>query len=140
MVLDQNLFLRQAFTGGVLTPVSDEDMQDYLAPYPTRESRRPILAWARQLPFGGEPAELVARIEAYDAWLAKSEDVPKLLMTFEGSPTLLIGKEMADWCAANIAALETVHCGEAGHHAPEDRPEEIAAAVSAWLDRHDLLG
>jgi haloalkane dehalogenase len=52
-------------------------------------------------------------------------------MTFEGSPTLLITKQMADWCADNIAALEIVPCGQAGHHAPEDRPEETAAAISA---------
>jgi haloalkane dehalogenase len=139
MVLEQNLFLRTAFGGGgVLTPVSDEDMQAYLEPFPTPESRRPILAWARQLPLGGEPAELVARIEAYDAWLATSTSVPKLLLTFEGAPSLLIGKEMAKWCATHIASLETVPCGEAGHHAPEDRPKEIAAAVSAWADRHRL--
>ena len=137
-VLQQNLFVRQAFTGGVLTPVSDADLAAYLAPYPTPESRRPILAWARQMPLGGEPAELVARIEAYDSWLASSADVPKLLMTFEGSPTLLITKDLAQWCADNIAALEIVPCGEAGHHAPEDRPQEIAAAISAWANRHGL--
>lgn len=138
MVLDRDLFVRQAFTGGVLTPVGDADLRTYLAPYPTRDSRRPILAWARQMPLGGEPAALVSRIEAYDRWLAASTDVPKLLMTFEGSPTLLIGRDLADWCRTHIAALETVHCGEAGHHAPEDRPDEIAAAVSAWADRHGL--
>ncbi|WP_327232872.1 haloalkane dehalogenase [Streptomyces sp. NBC_01317] len=138
LALDQDLMIRQAFTGGVLTPVAEKDLAVYLAPYPTRESRRPLLAWARQMPVGGEPAELVARIEAYDAWLATSTHVPKLLMTFEGSPTLLIGKELADWCATHIAALESVACGEAGHHAPEDRPEEIAAALSAWADRHGL--
>lgn len=138
LYLDQDLFVRQAFTGGVLTPVSDHDLQTYLAPYPTRESRRPLLAWARQLPLGGEPAELVARIEAYDAWLATSSRIPKLLMTFEGSPTLLITEAMAQWCADHIASLEIVDCGKAGHHAPEDRPTEIAAAVAAWADRHDL--
>lgn len=138
MVLDQDLFVRQAFTGGVLDPVDAEDLATYLAPFPTRESRRPILAWARQLPLGGEPAELVARIEAYDTWLAKSADVPKLLMTFAGSPTLLVTPDMARWCAAHIASLETVHCGPAGHHAPEDRPAQIAAAVSSWTDRHGL--
>ncbi|MFF7752680.1 haloalkane dehalogenase [Streptomyces sp. NPDC007971] len=137
-MLDENQFVRQAYTGGVLTPLSDADLAAYLAPYPTRESRRPLLAWARQLPPAGEPAGLVARIEAYDAWLAKSPEVPKLLLTFEGSPTLLIGAETADWCAAHLAGLETVACGPAGHHATEDRPDAIAAAVSAWADRHAL--
>jgi haloalkane dehalogenase len=90
------------------------------------------------MPLGGEPAELVTRIETYDAWLAASPQVPKLLMTFEGSPTLLITEAMADWCASHIASQEIAHCGKAGHHAPEDRPAEIAAAVSAWADRHGL--
>ncbi|MFJ9785997.1 haloalkane dehalogenase [Amycolatopsis sp. NPDC101161] len=136
MVLEENLFVRQAFTGGVRTPVAD--LEPYLAPFPTPESRRPVLAWARQLPLGGEPAEVVARVEAYDEWLATSTGTPKLLMTFEGSPTLLIGEKVARWCRENIAALDVVACGEAGHHAQEDRPKEIAAEISAWLDRHGL--
>lgn len=136
MVLAKNLFVTSAFTGGVRTPVAD--LSPYLAPFPTPESRRPVLAWARQIPLGGDPAELVERIEAYDAWLATSTETPKLLMTFEGSPTLLIGQEMAQWCANNVAALDVVACGEAGHHAQEDRPKEIAAEISAWADRHNL--
>jgi haloalkane dehalogenase len=138
LVLEQNLFVRQAFTGGVRTPVADADLAAYLAPFPTPESRRPVLAWARQLPLGGDPAELVTRIEAYDEWLAKSTDVPKLLITFEGSPTLLIGDRLARWCAEHIAALDVVAGGEAGHHAQEDRPKEIAAEIAAWADRHGL--
>ncbi|MFE2098687.1 haloalkane dehalogenase [Streptomyces sp. NPDC059468] len=137
-MLDENLFVRQAYSGGVLTPLPEAEVEAYLAPYPTPDSRRPLLSWARQLPLGGEPADLVARIEAYDAWLAKSPDTPKLLLTFEGSPTLLIGPETAGWCATHLAGLETVHCGPAGHHATEDRPAEIAAAVSSWADRHGL--
>jgi haloalkane dehalogenase len=138
LVLEQDLFVRQAFTGGVRTPVPDEDLQTYLAPYPTPETRKPILAWARQLPLGGDPAELVARIEAYDAWLAASVDVPKLLLTFEGSPTLLIDENYKAWCAANITALDIVHAGEAGHHAAEDRPKEIGTEISTWIDKRGL--
>jgi haloalkane dehalogenase len=138
LVLEENLFVRQAFTGGVRTPVADEDLQVYLQPYPTPESRRPILAWQRQLPFGGEPAETVARINNYDDWLRTSPDVPKLLLTFEGSPVLLISPDLAAWCATNIAALDTVPCGEAGHHAAEDRPKQIATEIATWLDRHTL--
>jgi haloalkane dehalogenase len=59
-------------------------------------------------------------------------------MTFEGVPSLLIEMKMADWCATHIASLEIVACGQAEHHAPEDRPNEIAAAVSSSADQHGL--
>jgi haloalkane dehalogenase len=81
---------------------------------------------------------VVARVEAYDAWLASSAAVPKLLLTFDGSPTLMIGPALTDWCKANIAGLQTHHCGAAGHLAPEDQPEAIADALLAWCRRHEL--
>ncbi|XVQ87202.1 haloalkane dehalogenase [Microbispora siamensis] len=138
LVLDRNFMVETAFTGGVLTPLDEEDMRPYLEPYPTRESRRPLLEWARSMPLDGEPADVAERVGAYGGWLANSHDVPKLLLTFDSSPTLLIGPEMAAWCAANIAGLEVEHCGPAGHHAPEDRPDAIAAAITAWAGRHGL--
>ncbi|MFS8096401.1 haloalkane dehalogenase [Lentzea alba] len=131
-------FVQKAFTGGVRTPVSEEDLAVYLAPYPDRESLRPVAAWAQQLPVDGEPATLVPRMEAYGEWLRTSVEVPKLLVTFENAPTLLIGPELTAWCSANIAALDVVSGGEAGHHAQEDRPKEIAVAITAWADRHGL--
>ncbi|MBT2225611.1 haloalkane dehalogenase [Nonomuraea sp. NEAU-A123] len=138
LVLDQDFFVRSAFTGGVLNPLPEEEIQAYLEFYPTRESRRPLLEWARSLPLDGEPADVAERVEQYDAWLATSTDVPKLLLTFDSSPTLLIDDRMAAWCAANIAALETRHCGPAGHHAPEDQPETIAKAITDWAAHHRL--
>lgn len=138
MVLEENVFIEQAFNAAVLTVMSEEDREAYRAPYPTVESRRPLLEWPRAMPLGGGPADVVARIEDYDAWLATSPSVPKLLMTFDSSPTLMIGPEMAAWCKDNIAALEVEHCGPAGHHAPEDRPEAITAAINDWAGRHGL--
>ncbi|MEV4115755.1 haloalkane dehalogenase [Nonomuraea sp. NPDC049695] len=138
LVLDQNFLVETAFTGGVLTSLSEEEREPYLAPYPTRESRRPLLEWARSVPLDGEPADVAERIEGYGKWLAGSFEVPKLLLTFDSSPTLLIGAELAAWCAENIAALEVEHCGPAGHHAQEDRPEAIAAALKAWAARQGL--
>jgi haloalkane dehalogenase len=140
LVLDQNFFLESAFTGGVLTALSEEDKQPYRLPYPTRESRRPILMWARSLPIDGEPADVAVRVEQYGEWLANSHDVPKLLLTFDSSPTLGIGPREAQWCAENIAALETHHCGPAGHHAPEDQPEAIAKEITGWARGHALIG
>ena len=138
MVLDENVFIEQALRATVLNALSDEDMDAYRKPYPTRDSRRPLLQWPRSMPLDGEPADVVARIDAYDRWLADSADVPKLLLTFDTSPTLIIGGAMAAWCADNVASLEVEHCGPAGHLAPEDQPEAIAAAIVRWADWHRL--
>jgi haloalkane dehalogenase len=138
-VLDENFFIDQALRATVRRGLSDADLQVYAAPYPTRASRRPLLEWPRAMPIEGEPADVVGRIEAYDAWLARSQDVPKLLLTFDGAPeTLLIGPALIGWCAANIANLEIEPCGPAAHLAPEDQPAAIAAAITTWADRHQL--
>ncbi|WP_082771988.1 haloalkane dehalogenase [Actinoplanes sp. TFC3] len=139
LALDRTSFLESAFSGGVLHPLDAEDLQAYLAPYPTRVSRRPILEWARSLPLDGQPSEVTERVEQYDTWLADSHGVPKLLLTFDSSPTLLIGSELAEWCKAHVTGLETEHCGPAGHHAPEDQPASIAKAITAWAKRHSLI-
>jgi haloalkane dehalogenase len=138
-VLDENFFIEQALRATTLRGLSDADLQTYRLPYPTRASRRPLLEWPRALPIEGQPADVVSRVEAYDHWLASSNDVPKLLLTFDGSlATLLVGPALIDWCATNIANLEIENCGPAAHLAPEDQPEAIAAAISRWLDRHQF--
>ncbi|NUR26928.1 MAG: haloalkane dehalogenase [Catenulispora sp.] len=139
MILDDNVFLTQMLPFTVASGLSDEDLQVYLRPYPTPQSRRPLLQWPRSMPLGGEPADVVARIERYDAWLAASEDVPKLLLAFEPGPGAMMGPEMVDWCVKNVAALDVEQLGVARHHAPEDQPDAIATAIRSWADRHGLL-
>lgn len=132
LVMEQNQFLAGSLTATVLTPLSAADRAVYEAPYPTPASRRPLLAWPRAMPLEGSPVDVVARVEAYGAWLAGSHDVPKLLLTFTGSPTLMIGPAMEAWCREHIASLTVQACGDAGHLAPEDQPERIADALVAW--------
>lgn len=134
LALDDNVVIQSMNT---LTRLSDADMEAYRRPYPTRESRRPLLEWTRAIPFDGEPADVARRLKAYGEWLASSQDVAKLLLTFEG--TVSVGPDMIRWCAQHIASLETDNCGPAGHQAPHDQPETIAAAITAWALRHNLL-
>ncbi|MES4901857.1 MULTISPECIES: haloalkane dehalogenase [unclassified Streptomyces] len=139
MILDDNAFIEQALPGTVASPLSQGDLDVYRKPYPTRESRLPLLRWPRSMPLGGEPADVVAGIEAYDRWLGASPRVPKLLLTFAPGPGAMMTPDTIAWCAKNIAALETEHFeAVAGHHTPEDQPALIAAAVSAWADGHGL--
>lgn len=138
MVLEENFFMEVALHRTVLNPLSDEDLEAYGAPYPTPESRRPLLEWPRAWPFEDERTDVVERIEAFGKWLATSDDVPKLLMTFDSSPTLVFDADTIEWCQSNVSGLEIKACGPAGHHAPEDQPQAIALAVAAWADRHQL--
>ncbi|MEV7726114.1 haloalkane dehalogenase [Streptomyces sp. NPDC087917] len=139
MILDANAFIEEALPGTVATPLAPGDLDVYRKPYPTRESRLPLLQWPRAMPLGGEPADVVARIEAYDRWLKASTDVPKLLLAFAPGPGVMMREDTVAWCAANIAGLEIERSeAVAGHHTPEDQPLLLAAGLSAWADRHGL--
>ena len=86
MILDDNVFIDRACPAPSPPRSRRRTSTVYRKPYPTRESRLPLLRWARSMPLGGEPADVVARVEAYDRWLAASPDVPKLLLTFRPGP------------------------------------------------------
>lgn len=138
-VLDENFFMEVALGATTQKGMAAQDIAIYRAPYPTRASRRPLLEWPRAFPIEGDPADVTARVAEYDAWLASTPDIPKLLLTFDGSPEkLLMGPELTAWCIDNIASLEVENCGPAYHLAPEDQPEAIANAIAAWADRHEF--
>jgi haloalkane dehalogenase len=139
-VLDENFFIEVSLRVTALTPLSDSDRAMYAAPYPTPDSRRPLLAWPRAFPIEGEPRDVDERVIAYDRWLATSEGVPKLLLTFDGPPELLIvGQAEVDWCRRNITNLQIAACGPAGHLAPEDQPAAIGRAIREWALTHGLF-
>ena len=107
---------------------------EYAQSYPTPESRVPLLQWARSMPLGGEPASVVARIEAFGRWLAATPEIPKLLVTFEPGPDAMLTPPMVEWMAGTFASLKVVHHPVvAGHHTPEDQPELLAGTLAAWL-------
>lgn len=45
LVMEENQFLDGSLRATVLTPLTDADRSAYLEPFPTPESRRPLLAW-----------------------------------------------------------------------------------------------
>jgi haloalkane dehalogenase len=83
LILEQNAFVETVLPGSVLRGLNDEEMSQYRRPFLNAgEDRRPTLSWPRDLPIGGEPADVVAVVDAYSSWLAKS-DVPKLFVNAE---------------------------------------------------------
>ncbi|RYZ43863.1 MAG: haloalkane dehalogenase [Myxococcaceae bacterium] len=135
-VLEQNEFLARSLANGVLSGLSEGDRATYQAPYPDPASRLPLLQWPREIPIDGEPADVASVLEAYDAWLAHPSAKPVLLLTF--GDTGLNAPKIVEWARSTLRALEIVPLARAGHHAPEDAPEEIAHALRDWLERHAL--
>jgi haloalkane dehalogenase len=139
MVLEENAFLARSLSNGIRRPLLQQELAAYYAPYPTPASRRPLLQWPREIPIEGQPADVAGVVSRNGEWLAASSEVPKLLLAFEtpeglhpsptGSPQLI------EWARERARGLEVVGLPAAGHHAAEDRPEEIGRAITAWMDR-----
>ena len=133
MVLDQNLFVEAVLPGAMLHQLTAEEMETYREPFREPAHRLPTLVWPREIPIDGEPADVAELVDSYDRWLASSEDVPKLLLTFE--PGAIMSPPVVHWCRDNIAALEVAPAGQGIHFVPEDEPEAIASLVGAWRRR-----
>jgi haloalkane dehalogenase len=132
MVLRDNQFIEFNLPHGVASGLAEVDHDEYRRPYPDAESRRPLLAWPREIPFDGEPADVHDRVVAYGRWLAETPEVRKLVMTVEpgvgmGSP------ETAAWAKETFASVTTVSLGPGGHQAPEDQPVAMGRAIASWL-------
>ncbi len=134
LVLNQNMFIDQFLRGGgTNAPLSDAIMAEYNRPFPTPESRKPVLQWPREIPVAGEPANVHAIAAANNDWLTSS-DIPKLL--FHVTPGAMISPQTADHLKQHVKNLETVHLGPGGHFLQEDYPDEIGRGIADWLTRN----
>ncbi|HEX4459838.1 MAG TPA: haloalkane dehalogenase [Polyangia bacterium] len=132
MVLEQNFFVEQLLPRSVVRQLTDEEMAHYRAPFPDAASRKPVLAWPRQIPIAGEPPEIVALVEKYRDSLTRSQ-LPKLLFT--GEPGGLVQAPLVAWARAHLPRLEVVPIGAGVHYLQEDHPHEIGAALADWIRR-----
>jgi haloalkane dehalogenase len=135
LVLEQNVFIEKVLPGAIVRELTEEEMNAYRAPHPTPESRRPILAFPRQIPFENEPASTMAIVTPNQRWLAESP-LPKLLFTCE--PGILVPPHVVDWAKQTFRNLETVALGKGLHYVQEDHPEAIGDGVKAWRRRSGI--
>jgi haloalkane dehalogenase len=129
MVLEQNMFVEAVLPASVKRKLTDEEMDHYRAPFRNRgEDRRPTLSWPRNIPIEGEPADVVAAVEEYGAWLSQS-DVPKLFI--KGEPGALIRGRALDFVRTWPNQTEVSVPGV--HFIQEDSADEIGAAVASFV-------
>ena len=133
LVLERNVFIETVLPAhGVLRTLDEHEMAAYRAPFPTPRSRRPILAWARQIPIGGEPCEAVEIVSGNNEWLFTSP-MPKLLL--HATPGALITEDVVEYLRPRVPELEVVCVGAGTHFVQEDRPRAIGRALAEWLAR-----
>jgi haloalkane dehalogenase len=129
MVLKNNVFIERILPGSILRKLTDAEMTVYRKPYlEPGESRRPMLAWPRQIPIDGEPADVTAIVNAYADWL-KESPLPKLFVNAEPG-AILIGPQR-EFCRQWPNQSEVTVRGS--HFIQEDSPHEIGGAVAGWL-------
>ncbi|HEV2675067.1 MAG TPA: haloalkane dehalogenase [Aliidongia sp.] len=130
LILQDNVFIERVLPGSVLRPLTEREMAAYLEPFPTPESRRPVLQFPRELPIAGEPADVWA-ISAGDHAALRASTYPKLL--FCGDPGALVSPAQAEAFARDLIDCRLVHLGPGAHYLQEDHPAAIGKAVSVWL-------
>lgn len=129
MVLQKNIFVERMLPGAIIRDLTEAEMTVYRKPYLTPgEDRRPTLTWPREIPLSGEPADVVAIVQAYADWLPTS-DVPKLFVNCD--PGAILTGRQRDFARTFANQKEVTVKGN--HFCQEDSPDEIGQAVADWL-------
>jgi haloalkane dehalogenase len=129
LVLDRNLLLEGLLPTMTLRTLTEHERAAYHAPFVNPgEDRRPMLSLPRQLPIGGEPADVVEVVRDCAGWLSRSP-VPKLFINAEPGSVLVGGSR--DFCRTWPNQTEVTVRGR--HLAPEDSPDQIGAAIADFV-------
>ena len=130
LVLDDNIFIERVLPNSVLRTMTKDEMDAYRAPFPTAETRKPILALPNDMPIEGKPAD-VAAISADDHRALRVSTFPKLL--FHGDPGALVSPEEARTFAARLTNCDVINLGPGAHYLQEDHADAIGVALQDWI-------
>jgi haloalkane dehalogenase len=128
MILDENFFVEGVLPRGVLRKLGDEEMAAYRAPFLRRDARLPTLAWPRQIPIEGGPADVTAIASSYGKALSHSA-IPKLLIV--GDPGAIIKGRALAFCRTWPNQTEVTVKGV--HFLQEDSPDDIGTALRQFV-------
>jgi haloalkane dehalogenase len=131
VVLQKNVFVDRILPASVMRGLGEAEMSVYRRRYTEPgESRRPTLTWPREIPVDGEPADVVAIVDAYARWLATSA-IPKLFVNAE--PGSILTGPQREFCRTWPNQREVTVPGT--HFIQEDSPREIGKAVAEFVTK-----
>ncbi len=131
MILEQNVFVERILPASVLRTLTDEEMDEYRRPFlAAGEDRLPTLIWPRQIPIGGEPADVAEITDSYARWLDETPGLPKLFINAD--PGSILTGSQREFCRGWPDQVEVTVPGV--HFIQEDSGEQIGKAIAGWLD------
>jgi haloalkane dehalogenase len=129
LVLQKNIFVERILPGAILRKLPDEEMAAYRKPWlEPGDSRRPMLAWPREIPVDGEPPDVTAIVNDYGQWLSGDSTLPKLFVN--GEPGAILTGRQREYCHEWPNQRELTVAG--AHFLQEDSPHEIGEAIADW--------
>jgi haloalkane dehalogenase len=132
MVIEQNVFIEKLLPEFANRSLGTSAANAYRGPFINVSDREPLLAWPREIPIAGEPANIVTLMSDIQAFMTSS-DLPFLLLYAD--PGVLVSPAVADWYAANMKTVETAYIGQGLHFVQEDQPFAIGRSIADWLRR-----
>jgi haloalkane dehalogenase len=129
LILNQNVVIEQILPAAIIRNLTEEEMNVYRAPYlQPGESRRPALAFPREVPINGTPANVVNIVSMYSEWMGTNE-IPKLFIN--ANPGSILTGRSRDLVRTWKNQVEVSVPGI--HFIQEDSPTDIANAIDGWL-------
>ena len=126
LILQKNLFIEYLLP---LRGIPKEAIEVYRRYFRNPgASRQPMLTWTRELPIAGEPADVVAIVEAYASFLSSTQ-IPKLFIDAEPGG-FLIGAQR-EFCRAWPNQEQTTIKG--AHFLQEEAPDEVGEAIARFV-------
>lgn len=126
MILQQNLFVEYLLP---LRGIPAEAIEVYRSHWRIPgQARQPVLAWTRDLPIAGEPADVVGIVEDYARFLSTSR-IPKLFIDAEPGG-FLIGAQR-EFCRAWPNQEQVTIKG--AHFLQEEAPREVGEAIARFI-------
>jgi haloalkane dehalogenase len=131
-VLERNLYVEELLIARLGYHLSEQDKAEYRRPFLTPgESRRPTLEWARQLPFGDQPADTAALVRSYSSWVHDDTRVPKLFIRAIPGGPLFADPEIIAYIRRFENQSEISIYGP--HDVEEVAPAAIGRALAEWI-------
>ena len=131
MVLESNVFVDRVLPGSILRDLAEDEMRAYRAPYnEPGESRRPTLAWPREIPIEGDPPDVTAIVRSYAEWMSENH-LPKLFINAQ--PGAILTGPQREFCRQWKNQEEVTVRGS--HFIQEDSPHEIGQAIAEFVRR-----